>query len=97
MDAIAPFLLTMVDSPDMNLSDLDTEIHADWQRQRIVERWLKGELPTEAMLDMASDQGIDGYDYEDMICHNVDAIVAQNALIDDAEDYSEGLWLPSSG
>jgi hypothetical protein len=96
MSAIAPFLLAMVDDPDMNLSDLDTEIHADWQRQRIVEQWLKGEVPSEALFDMASDQGIDGYDYEDMICHNVDAIVAQNALIDDAEDYSEGLWLPSS-
>jgi hypothetical protein len=95
LHVLTPFLLDMTEDLDMNRSDLDVALQEDWERQRAVEGWLKGHLPSEALLDLASDYGVDGYDYEDMICSNVDAIIAQNASID-ADDYFEGLWLPNS-
>jgi hypothetical protein len=94
LHVLSPFLLNMTDDSDMNVSDIEVALQEDWARQRTVEGWLKGELSYEALLDLASDYGVDGYDYADMIDHNVDALIAQNALIDDAERVIDGLWLP---
>jgi hypothetical protein len=96
LHVLSPFLLNMTDDPDMNVSDIDVALREDWARQRTVEGWLKGELPFEAMLDLASDYGVDGYDYADMIEHNVETLIAQQVDIDDGDRLLEGLWLPSS-
>jgi hypothetical protein len=96
LHSLAPFLLDMVDDRDMNVADIEVALRDDWQRQRTVEAWLAGELPFEAMLDMASDYGVDGFEYEDAIAHNVDALIAQNCPIDDAERVMDGLWLPNT-
>jgi hypothetical protein len=92
----SPFLLTMADDPDFSQLDLEAELYLDAQRQRVVDGWIKGELPIEALLDMASDHRIDGYAYEDMICVNVDALIAHNQPIDDAERVLTDLWLPNT-
>jgi hypothetical protein len=97
LHVLTPFLLDMTDDPDMNRSDVEVAVQEDWARQRAVEGWLKGQLPFEALLDLASDYGVDGYDYADMIDHNVDALIAQQVDIDDGDRLLEGLWLPSSG
>lgn len=96
LNALAPFLLDMADDPDMNLSDIDGALRDDWTRQRTVEDWLKGELPFEAVLDLGADYGVDAYAYEDMICHNVEALIAQKMLIDELDRVLPDLWLPNT-
>jgi hypothetical protein len=96
LHSLAPFLLDMTEDPDMNLSDLDTALRSDFERQNTVSAWLKGDLPYNAVLDMASDYGVDAYDYEDMINSNVDALIAQNLFIDDIERVMPTLWLPNT-
>jgi hypothetical protein len=95
MHSLAPFLLDMTDDPDMDLGDLDAALRSDFERQRTVTAWLKGDLPFEAMLDMASDYGTDADEYLNMVEHNINALVSQNLLIDDSERVMPDLWLPS--
>lgn len=79
------FLPDMDDDPDMNLDDLDQAIKQDWQRQRTVEQWLKGELPYDAVLDMVADLGEDAYVYDDLIADIVDQVIADGEPIDEAD------------
>jgi hypothetical protein len=93
LHSLAPFLLDMIDDPDMNQSDIDGALRADFARQRTLEKWLMGDLPFEAVLDLGADYGVDAYAYEDMICHNVEALIAQKTPIDDADRVLPDLWL----
>jgi hypothetical protein len=82
MDYLLPFLLDEDDDPDMNRSDRHAAIERDWQQQRVIDAWLRGEYPYEAVLDFVADQGVDAYDYDDAIADGVDRLVASNVLVD---------------
>jgi hypothetical protein len=84
MHYLHPFLLDMDDDPDMNAADRRVAIEQDWQQQNIVEAWLRGEIPYEAVLDMVADQGIDAYDYDDVIADGIDRLVGSKTLVDAA-------------
>jgi hypothetical protein len=82
MHYLMPFLMDVEDDPDMNVSDRHVAIDNDWNHQRTVDAWLRGEIPYEAVLDMVSDCGVDAYDYDDAIADGIDRLVESRVLID---------------
>jgi hypothetical protein len=82
MHYLMPFLMDVDDDPDMNMSDRHAAIEEDWNQQRTVDAWLRGEIPYEAVMDMVADMGIDAYDYDDAIADGIDRLVGSRTLVD---------------
>jgi hypothetical protein len=85
MHVLAPFLLDMDDDPDMTSDDLFRAIQEDGARQALVEQWLRGEIPYEAILDMAADNGVDAFEYDELVETAVDRLIIEATPLDCAE------------
>jgi len=89
---LLPFLPDMDDDPDFNRADLERAIQANWQIQRVVEAWLRGQIAYEAVLDALADQGIDAWEWEEYMSAAVDRLILTPGVhIDDRERIIEGL------
>jgi hypothetical protein len=85
MHVLTPFLLDMDDGPDMTSDDLFRAIQEDAARQKLIEQWLRGEIPYEAILDMAADNGVDAHEYDELVETAVDRLIIEATPIDCAE------------
>jgi hypothetical protein len=85
MHLLTPFLLDMEDDPDMTSDDLYRAIREDAARQALVERWLRGEIPYEAILDMVADNGVDAHEYDELVETSVDRLIIEATPLDCAE------------
>lgn len=83
---LLPFLPDMDNDPDFDSNDLHAAVREDWQRQRIIEAWLKGKASITDVMDCMSDHGMDAYEWEEAMADSVDRLIeTPNVLIDDAD------------
>lgn len=91
LHCLLPFLPDMDDDPDFNVDDLERAIHKNWQIQRVVEAWLRGQIAYEAVLDTLADQGIDAWEWEEYMSRGIDQLISTPGVyIDDKERILEG-------
>jgi hypothetical protein len=82
LDLILPDRL---DDPDMDIHDLEASLKADFERQRVLGAWLKGELPYEAALDTIADYGIDAHEWDDVIADIFESVLSDEIQLEDPE------------
>jgi hypothetical protein len=82
LDLILP---DMIDDPDMDIHDLEASLKADFERQKVLGAWLKGELPYEAALDAVADYGIDAHEWDDVIADIFESVLGNNIQLEDPE------------
>jgi hypothetical protein len=92
-DLIDPFLTHYREFPDMNRDDSRGEAVALDCRQAMIEGWLRGELPEDAVLETLLDQGISPDDYAAVVAANVDYVIDSGIRF---ESNDSGLFLPVS-
>lgn len=76
MHYLEPFVLDLDLDPDQNEADLEAIVQANFDRQRVIEAFLKGEVSLYDLLDSVADVGgIDAYEYLELVNANIDHIV----------------------
>lgn len=68
--------------PDYNQSDIDTEIAHLFERQRMVDQLMAGEIPLDELLDCLNDQGVSPDQYCEEATANIEAILNGQIAID---------------
>lgn len=82
LDLILP---DMIDDPDMNIHDLGASLQEDFKRQQVLGKWLKGELPYEAALDVIADYGIDAHEWDNTIADIFESVLSDDIQLEDPE------------
>lgn len=76
MHYLEPFILDLPDDPDFSPADLDREIQAGFDRQWVVQMFLKGEADLDDLLDSVADAGEDAYEYSELVDLHLERLVA---------------------
>jgi hypothetical protein len=85
-EAFLPDLLIL---PEMNSADVDAEIQRQFSYQRAMNRFLKGEINFDELVDFAIQLGIDPDDYLLAVMEAVDNIVDSGTQIENLDSAIE--------
>ena len=91
-DLLDPFMTFYRVSPDHDSGDARREAIALFERQEMIEDYLRGRVPEEAVLDTLHAQGIDPDDYADQVARNVDYVIDAGIRF---ETNDSGIYVPS--
>lgn len=89
-DALDPFLTFHRTEPDMAQSDERGETAALAHRQQVIQDWLAGDLPEEAVLETLLDQGISPDEYCSAVAANIEFVMGQPYVTNES-----GILLPT--
>lgn len=87
MHYLEPFILDLPDEPDFSPADLDSEIQAGFNRQRVVQQFLKGKADLDDLLDSVADAGVDAYEYSDLVDAKLKQLVGQQVPLEGIEKF----------
>lgn len=85
LNLAAPFETFYRDHPDHNAVDSRRETEQLFERQKLIDDLLSGRIPTEQLLELLFEQGIEPTAYVDAAIDNVDHIISTGAAVDPDE------------